>query len=182
MKNYDYWKEAYKDLWDESSKKEEALKNLIKKETGLDMIPYGLGAESAEFIHGSAAMNDNEKGAPDYKINNTNIFIEVTGPLTDRAKPERGLWIRPDKLRYAYEHLKENDEIFALFFPSVKEWLIIHADEVFFEDVKTKYKTHEDYIRVYPKIRGKVEKYIEISYNNPFIKDLNFLIDYLKAC
>lgn len=179
MTDKNYWKNAYKDLWDVSSKKEAAFKKFIEAETGLILMPYGLGAESNEYIAGSAKENDNELGAPDYTVENTNIFIEITGPLSERVKPQYGLWIRPDKLEYARKHCDENDEFFALFFPSTQEWLTIHADKVFFDDMDYK-RNINDYFDKNPTIRGRRERYVEISYHNPFVKGLDYLVDYLR--
>lgn len=179
MTDKNYWKNAYKDLWDASSKKEATFKKFIEAETGLILMPYGLGAESNEYIAGSAKENDNELGTPDYAVENTNIFIEITGPLSEKVKPQCGLWVRPDKLKYARKHCDENDEFFALFFPSTQEWLAIHADKVFFDDMDHK-RNINDYFDKNPIIRGKRESYVEISYHNPFVKDLDYLVDYLR--
>ena len=169
----DFWKKAYKDLWNTASSKEEFIKNLIEKETGLEVVPFGLGAESNQFISGSAEEHNKEKGAPDYHIKGTNIYIEVTGPISDRPKPEAGLWLRPDKLNYVYKHLKDQDEFFALHFSSTGDWFSIHATKDFIEVAKS-YKTAE------LNIRGNKERYEIIPYESPYVKPLQAMIDYLK--
>lgn len=179
MNDPNFWKERYQHLWSASSKKEEFLKNLIFEETGLKLVPYGLGAGTSTFISGSAKDNDNERGAPDFKVEGENVFIEVTGPLSNRIRPQDGIWIRPDKLEYAQRHMDEQEEFFALYFPVVNEWLIIHADQSFFHHF-SRNKGKGDYMERTPAIRGVKERYIEISYHNPFVKQMNELISFLK--
>lgn len=178
--NANFWKNAYKDTWEVSNKKEDDLRKIIESHTGLTMIPYGLGACETTFISGSAASNGNTKGSPDFRIKDTNIFVEVTGPLSKFAKPKSGLWIRPDKLEYAYRRHKKADEFIAAYFPSTNEWCIIHATAAFFKDVHEKGSKKTDYRKITPKIRGNVETYIEIKYDNPFVKDLDYMLNYLS--
>lgn len=173
MTDNNFWKKAYKDLWEKASTKEETLRIIIQKTTGLELEPFGLGAESIDFINGSAKENNNEKGAPDYHIKNTNIYVEVTGPVSDAAKPQNGLWIRPDKLNYAYKYLGKKDEFFVLYFPSVKEWYVLHFTEEFANHAS-------DFKSIKPIIRGIQEKYIEIPYNCKYINSLDYLIKYLQ--
>lgn len=179
MNDPNFWKERYQRLWPVSSKKEEFLKRIIFEETGLELVSYGLGAGEATFIPGSAKANNNEKGAPDFKVSGKNVFIEVTGPLNSRTKPQSGIWIRPDKLNYAYCHRREADEFFAVYFPSEKEWFIIHADPLFFNHV-SRNKGKTDYFERTPVIRGVKERYIAISCQNPFVKQIDELISFLK--
>ncbi len=179
MNNDNYWKDRYQHLWQQSSQKEKLLREIIQAETGLLLRPTGLGAESAEYIPGSAKVNNNEKGSPDFEVCGTNVFIEVTGPISRSARPENGLWLRPDKLNYAFLHKKEIEDFFALFFPSTDRWYIIHANQAFFDHVK-KHKGKDDYYERRPVIRGFSERYIEIAFNNPFIKDLDYLISFLS--
>ena len=179
MYDPDYWKKKYQKLWSKSSMKEEYLQNMILNETGLELEPYGLGAGETEFISGSAQDNGHEKGSPDFKVKDKNIFIEITGPLNDRTKPQSGLWLRPDKLNYAYKNRNLADEFFALYFPSVNDWFVIHADQKFFTHVFQN-KGKNDYFEVTPTIRGVQEKYIKISYENPFVKKIDKLISFLK--
>ena len=72
------------------------------------------------------------------------------------------------------------EEFFALYFPVVQEWYVIHANKEFFEHLYAN-KEKTDYFRINPTIRGRKEKCVEIKYNNPFVKDLSVLIDYLNS-
>ena len=179
MNSPNFWKEHYQHLWSLSSKKEGFLKHIIFEKTGLELEAYGLGAGESAFIPGSAEANNNEKGAPDFRVSGKNVFVEVTGPLDLRTMPQSGIWLRPDKLNYAYCHRDGQDEFFAVYFPAAAEWLVIHADPLFFRHVfQNKGKT--DYFERTPVIRGVKERYIEISYQNPFVKQLDELISFLK--
>ena len=179
-RDVNYWKEAYRDLWSQSAAKEEMLKEIIESETGLILEPFGLGAASSAFISGSAEENGHDKDAPDFQVKGTNIFIEITGPINNTTHPKEGLWIRPAKLNYAYIHMAEAEEFFALYFPAVQEWYVIHANKEFFDHVFAN-KEKTDYFTIYPVIRGRQERYVEISLANPFVKDLSVLIDYLHS-
>ena len=92
-----YWKDAYKNTWDESSKREKRLMTYLEKLTGVMCSESGLGAGSSEYISGSAARNGYQKGDADFLIEGTNIYIEVTGPLVKTVQPSAPLWFRPDK-------------------------------------------------------------------------------------
>lgn len=167
-----FWKNKYKELWPESKTKEEKLRFLIENETKFSLEPFGVGAESNEYIV-STDINE-DKGAPDYHIKGTNIYIEVTGPLSNYVKPENGFWIRPDKIEYARKHSNKNNEYIVLYFPSVDQWYSIHLNEDFFQDMEKNKKN--DYKLVYPTIRGKTEKYIEIKFSNPLIRKIDNMI------
>lgn len=47
-----YWKEAYKEYWEISSKKEIFVKELIESKTGFKTLEVGLGAGS-DFYRGA---------------------------------------------------------------------------------------------------------------------------------
>ena len=51
-----YWKEAYKEYWEISSKKEIFVKELIESKTGFKTLEVGLGAGSEDFLSGSARL------------------------------------------------------------------------------------------------------------------------------
>lgn len=175
----DYWKDAYSASWKNSSEKEKAFRAMVKERTGLELVPNGLGAESTEMIHGSAQKSGYEMGAPDYRVEGTNIFIEVTGPLTPTVDPRFGLWLRPDKLKYAFMHRKEQKEYFVLYFPRTKEWLCVEAGEEFFKDY-VKRRNEDDYILKTPTIRGRKERYYCINYDNWFVHRIDYLYDKLR--
>jgi hypothetical protein len=79
-----FWKEQYKNYWDESSKKEDAIKKIIETNTGKKLIFSGLGASSAKYISGSAQSQGFNKGDADSFIEDTNIYLEITGPLSPK--------------------------------------------------------------------------------------------------
>ena len=97
-----FWKDAYKGTWKASAKRESYFKKMFEESSGCVLIGSGLGTESTEYISGSASSNGYEKGAPDFNVAGSNIFIEVTGPLSPKVKLSDPLWFRPDKIEHAY--------------------------------------------------------------------------------
>lgn len=180
MNNDNYWKDQYRQFWDAASVKEKAFKAIIENETGTELEPFGLGATSSDYLSGNAAMYGKEKGAPDFKIKGCNIFIEITGPFLNTVRPESGLWIRPDKLDYAERHMDDADEFFALYFPSITDWVIVRTDRVFFERKMWMAQRGNGYKILNPLIRGVRETYVEIPYSDPAVHDLQYLIDYIN--
>jgi hypothetical protein len=176
-----YWKEAYKESWDASSKKEQFIKSIIEKETGLNVKEIGLGAGSSEFIEGSAKDNQHEKGDADLFIEEIDTYIEVTGPNIPMNK-NATLWFRPDKLNNTYKKtIKNIGKLHILIHvQEVKETsdkLIrcIILDKVFFERGKNK-----EFATVTPTIRGRQEKYIEIPYDDKSLMTFDDLILHIK--
>ena len=76
-----YWKEAYKEFWEVSSRKEVFVKELIKKETGFTVLEVGLGAGTKDFLSGSAADHGLVKGDADLYVVGADAYVEITGPL-----------------------------------------------------------------------------------------------------
>ena len=93
-----YWKEAYKEYWEISSKKEIFVKELIESKTGFKTLEVGLGAGSEDFLSGSASDYGLTKGDADLYVIIPDTYVEVTGPNIS-VKPEDTLWIRPDKVK-----------------------------------------------------------------------------------
>lgn len=62
-----YWKGAYQDTWDESSKRERRLMTYLVKLTGIKCEESGLGAGSSQYIPRSAARNGYQKGDVDIR-------------------------------------------------------------------------------------------------------------------
>lgn len=180
MKDDNYWKKAYQNTWDQSSSREVWLKKYIEQETGLKLEPCGLGAESTEFITGSANQNEFEKGAADYHVVNTNIYIEVTGSFSKKTKAGDPIWFRPDKLQNAHKHLEDHDTFLANNFKYANEWYVIHYTKECEQYFVNENKNGTDCLIINPIIRGNKEKYIEIKSNNPYVKGLDSLIEYLK--
>ena len=175
-----FWKRRYSDLWNASSAKEEKLKDFIEKNTKAKLEPFGLGAKSTKFIAGNASKNNNEKGAPDFHVLKSNIYIEVTGPVSKPLKKTDKIWLRPDKLRYAYNQQFLKDEFFAVNYDLKDGWHIIHFTEELVKYIKESFKTNTDYLKISPVIRGVKENYIEIDSCTEFVHSLDYLVEYLK--
>lgn len=170
-----YWKNAYKDTWDISSKREEFMINWIRDNTDLKAVPAGLGAGSDEFISGSAAENGLEKGDADLHIVNTNVYVEVTGPLSDKVSVYSPLWFRPDKFYNAVQNAKKGHDTFFLHHcPSENHWRVIHIDKEMIQRLFNK-----EFKMVFPIIRGRQEKYVEVPANDPCVKPITFFRQYL---
>ena len=172
-----YWKDAYKDTWSDSSEKEAFFAKYVKDNTGLCLKPYGLGAGNDSYISGSAKSHGCHKGDPDYHIIGTNVYVEVTGPLTEKTRSNEPLWFRPDKIKNAIMN-QDNDHItfFAHYTPSAKLWRVIHVDQNFVE----RYKSNE-FNHIKRTIRGRVERYVEILSTDNCIQNLDYLINYLRT-
>ena len=170
-----YWKNAYQNTWDQSSERENFMVNWIKENTGLTAEVIGLGAGTNEFIDGSATQNGYEKGDADLHIVDSNIYIEVTGPLTKSVSVHSALWFRPDKFQNAIRNrMNGHDTFFAHHCPSADLWRIIHID-----DILVKRYQRGDFRIVNPWIRGRRETYVEIPSNDICIESLDYLRDYL---
>lgn len=170
-----YWKNAYQDTWAASSQRERSLAQWIEKTTGFKVEITGLGAGTNDFISGSASENGHDKGDADLHIINTNIYIEVTGPLSSRVSASSPLWFRPDKFDNAIRNAAGgHDTFFVHHCPSGNLWRVIHIDsELIARFQRGAFKT------VYPTIRGKTEKYAEVPAGDRCIQPLAFLKRYL---
>lgn len=180
MTGKDYWKKSYEPMWDESSKREEEFKAIIESQTGLKLEPAGLGAESTEYIKGSASDNGYEKGSADYHVVGTNIYIEVTGSFSKYTKDGDPIWFRPDKIENAKMHLGDHDTFLANNFKYANMWYIIHYTNEFDEYSREANIKGTDCQLISKNIRDKEEHFIEIKSSNPYIMNLNDLIEYLK--
>lgn len=174
MTDEDYWKKAYKDTWSESSKREKRLMTYLEKLTGVNCAESGLGIGTSEYISGSAARNGYQKGDADFLIEGTNIYIEVTGPLVKSVQPSAPLWFRPDKLNNAIKN-SNHDVFLAHHCMSVDLWRVIHVDQEF----KHRFRSYEFKV-VTPVIRGRKERYVEIETTDRCVKELNYLVAYIK--
>ncbi len=170
-----YWKDIYQEKWELSSQREEFMIRWIKENTGRQAEAVGLGAGTSDFIDGSAKQNGHEKGDADLHIVDTDIYVEVTGPLTKTVSVQSPLWFRPDKLENAIRNRKNgHDTFFAHHCPSKNCWRIIHIDD----SLIRRYQSGAFRI-VYPMIRGHRETYVEIPSNDPCIRPLAYLENYL---
>lgn len=169
-----YWKDAYQDTWDESSKREKRLKVYLERLTGMKCEESGLGAGSSQYISGSAARNGYQKGDADFLIQGTSIYIEVTGPLVKTVQPTAPLWFRTDKLNNAIKN-RDHDVFLAHHCMSVDLWRVIHIDQEF----KQRFRNYEFKV-VTPYIRGRRERYVEIETNDRCIRNLDYLVAYIN--
>jgi len=172
--NENYWKDAYKDKWDESSKRELRLKAYLEEMTGAKCEESGLGAGTSTYISGSAAKNGYQKGDADFTIQGTNVYIEVTGPLVKTVPSTAPLWFRPDKLNNAVKN-GGHDVFLVHHCMSEDVWRVIHVDQEF----KQRFRTYQFKV-VTPVIRGRRERYVEIETNDRCINDLKYLVAYIK--
>lgn len=171
MYDHNYWKEAYKDKWDKSDTRERTIQKLIQEQTGKDVKPVGFGTGTANFLSGSAESYGYEKGDADLEVVDTNIKIEVTGPLVDSVPYTSELWIRPDKIENARKHLEDHDTWVVHCLGNTGIIRVIRLDREFFESYdKDKFKT------VHPFIGGKRETYAAILHNDNSVQDLGALI------
>lgn len=172
--NENYWKDAYQNTWDESSKREKRLMAYLEKLTEMKCAESGLGAGSSMYISGSAARNGYQKGDADFLVQGTNVYIEVTGPLVTTVQPTDPLWFRPDKLNNAIKN--SNHDVFLVHHcMSVDLWRVIHVDQEF----KQRFREYQFKV-VTPYIRGRRERYVEIEINDRCIRNLDYLVAYLK--
>lgn len=172
--NENYWKDAYQDTWDESSKREKRLMTYLEKLTGMKCSESGLGAGSSQYIPGSAARNGYQKGDADFLIEGTNVYIEVTGPLVTSVQPTAPLWFRPDKLNNAIKN-SNHDVFLAHHCMAADLWRVIHVDQEF----KQRFRRYQFRV-VTPYIRGRRERYVEIDTNDRCIQNLDYLVEYLS--
>lgn len=169
-----YWKDAYKDTWDASSKREKRLMAYLENLTGMKCKESGLGAGSSQYISGSASRNGYQKGDADFVVKGTDIYVEVTGPLVNTVPPTAPLWFRPDKLNNAIKN-SSHDVFLAHHCMAADLWRVIHVDQEF----KQRFQSYQFRV-VTPCIRGRRERYVEIETNDRCVQDLSYLVEYLK--
>ena len=173
--NTDYWKEAYKDFWKKSGNREEKIKSLIEDQAGVKVQLSGLGTGSTEYLSGSAESNGFQKGSPDLWVEGTNIYLEVTGPLTENVSSKESLWIRPDKIDNAKENYPQKRTLILHCLDKENLIRVIILDKKFFEEYNS-----GKYSIVTPFIRGKKEQYVSIPPSDPSIKSFPLLVHSLK--
>lgn len=175
-KDYNFWKKKYAFLWDKSSSREEKVKTIIEQETGMSVEYFGTGAGSTEFLDGKSVA----KGVPDLHVVGTDIYIEVTGPFSDKVNAGEPLWFRPDKLNYAYAKRFETNEFFVNNFKGAGVWYVIHFDDDTIAYSEQAMAENTDYASKKTRIRGNTEHYREIKADTKYVSDgLQTLIDYI---
>ncbi len=171
----DFWKNGrYKNKWKDSTERENALRDYLMYRTKRNISLVGLGAGTTDYISGSARENGHEKGDPDLRVDGTNIYIEVTGPLTDKVGVTKPLWFRPDKINNAVRH-PEHDVFLAHHCMAANLWRVVHVDEEF----KRRFRAYEFPVTT-PVIDGCRERYIEVSAKDGCLRDLEYLINYIR--
>lgn len=175
MNDKNYWKNKYQSKWDPAADREKMIKDYLKQETGKKIVPSGLGTQSTEYISGSASENGFRKGDPDLQVEDTNIYIEVTGPLSIRVGEKAGLWFRPDKIENAYDNKDEHDTWLLHHLPKNDLIRVIQLDDEFFEEYK-----RDAFKIVKPIIDKSTETYVEIESTSKFIKSVEELIKHIK--
>lgn len=176
-----YWKNAYKDSWEVAASKEKAIKNIIEKETGYEVVEIGLGAGKTEFIEGSANDNKLTKGDADLYVKEKECYIEVTGPNI-KMGIKKPLWVRPDKLRNAYDKLKKGEGklhvvVHVLTQPDNETVIrVIVLDSLFYDHLIN----NKSFNQVHPSINGREETYYEIPPEHETIISLEEFVQRLK--
>ncbi len=177
-KDYNYWKKKYSFLWGKSASREEMVKTIIEEETGYKVEYHGTGAGTTEFIDGKSK----EKGSTDLHVIGTDIYIEITGPLSDKVREGSLLWFRPDKLNNAYLHRFDENTFLVNNFQEVGIWYIIHFDDDTIAYSEKSKKDGTDYKLIKPRIRHTQETYREVNPNTAYVSnDLQVLIDYINS-
>lgn len=176
-----YWKEAYKEFWEVSSRKEVFVKELIKKETGFTVLEVGLGAGTEDFLSGSAADHGLVKGDADLYVVGADAYVEVTGPNI-KVELSDTLWIRPDKVNNSFNKQKEGKgKLHAIVHiaeikPGGKRAIrVIMLNNSFIEACK-----RNEFKIIYPTIRGKREKYLELPPEHAVIISFEKFLELLK--
>jgi len=112
MGNSRSFKEKYKGVWKDASQKEKRIAKLIAERLMLATEPIGFGATSDEYIEGSGVENGFEKCAADLRVKDTNVVIEVSGPLK-QMDPSKPLWISKAKIAYARANINRMAYLFC---------------------------------------------------------------------
>jgi len=114
-----------------------------------------------------------ERGGSDWKVKNTNIFIEVTGPNI-KIGLEKPLWIRPDKIHAAREH-PERDTWVVHCTHDNKTMRVIYLDQNFFREMdNNRFKI------ISPFIRGTKETYLEVPAHSEFVESIGLLVTSIR--
>ena len=176
MQDEDYWKNLYRESWGYEGKRIASIAAWIDESTGKKAKSVGLGTGTTEFISGSAAKHGYEKGGADLQVENTNVFLEITGPQVDHIPPAEPLWVRPDKVANARTHYPESETWLVHVLGNSGRVRVVRFDEYFFSCVDK-----NDFPIVHPKLRGVVETYHAIPANHKVVEEFQALLDYLKA-
>lgn len=164
-----YWKRKYQDKWGTASQREQKVKKYLE-EQGFNVEFFGLGAGTEKFLSGPAAKHGYEKGEPDLRIVDTNIFIEVTGTDSPNVKENAPLWIRPDKIESAKNH------------PTRDVWLVHVLDrQNLLRCINITKLPLARFSKKTKTIRGAKEVYVEINATDPVVRPIEELVKHIRA-
>ena len=177
-----FWKDAYKDSWAKASDKENWVKSSIEKAASIPVEIVGLGAGSTDYISGSAASNDKEKGGADLYLPSLDIYVEVTGPNIKVSESDT-LWVRPDKIASALRKIDEGIGTMHL---------VVHMAElrpngqklarVIFIEKRIKDAIADGTIElINPRIRGNIEQYYAIPANYVLVRPYENFLQFLRS-
>ncbi|MBI5471201.1 MAG: hypothetical protein HY961_02515 [Ignavibacteriae bacterium] len=176
MIDEDYWKRVYKESWDFESKRIAHIIERIGAATGLRVLPVGMGTGSLAFIAGCASKHGHERGEADLWVENTNAYLEVTGPQVEHVPPEAALWVRPDKVENARAHFPEHDTWLVHVLGAHGLIRAIRFDREFFCRIDRK-----EFRLITPKPHGVVETYFEIPASSSAVRTFDVLLIHLKS-
>lgn len=100
MTDWNHYKKAYSGEWDAGNRREALVTDVLER-LGLNPQMEGLGAGSSEFISGPAEEHGKNKADPDIFLPDQDIYIEVTGTNVGWVRPDRDIYVRPDKFENA---------------------------------------------------------------------------------
>ncbi|MBN2583224.1 MAG: hypothetical protein JXL80_09150 [Planctomycetes bacterium] len=175
MTDFDFWKKQYQGTWDQSSEREKAIGRFLSQATDHRIVEVGLGAGASEFISGAATQHGHMKGDADLRVEGTDIYLEVTGPLVSSVDERQDLWIRPDKILNAREKAGEHETWIVHHLPKNDLIRVVPLDDAF-------WAAHDqgEFPIVTPRIRGVQERYRAIPAGSPYVKECSVLIARLK--
>lgn len=170
MTDFDYWKRQYAETWDQSAEREKAIAAFLSDQTGTKVVQVGLGAGDTSFISGSASQHGHGKGDADLKVDGTDIYLEVTGPLVKFVTRDKPLWVRPDKLESARRQ-NEHETWVIHHLPKDDLIRVIPLNDEFWTALD-----NDEFPIANPVIRGARETYHEIGASHPCVKSYDVLI------
>ncbi len=177
MPDFNYWKDKYKHSWEESAKREHKVAKLLESMfDGRIKVEFrGLGAGQSEYLPGNATQHGHEKGDPDIFVVGTNVYLEITGPLTTSVDEHQPLWIRLDKVQNAQRKREKEHEVWLVHHLPRNDLLrTVALDIKFFNALQD-----GEFPIVNPKIRGAEEKYYSIPANHHCVGSIDVLIERL---
>jgi hypothetical protein len=169
-----YWKDKYQDSWSDAATKEENIRTLIEKECNCTCEYAGLGAGKTEFLSGTAKSRGFEKGGSDLHVEDTNLYVEVTGPNVLSVDKSADLWVRPDKIENAIKH-SENDYWVVHVLKKDSYMRVIHINDNFKKDYQNK-----KFKIIHPWTGRAVETYVAIPADSKHVEAITVLFDAVK--